>query len=71
MNRRTMLANAARAGLGLAAAGVVARAQGGSKPLPDPSPSKLPRWRGFNLLEMFIVPSPDQAKRFQIGRAHV
>jgi len=23
------------------------------KPLPEPSPSKLPRWRGFNLLEKF------------------
>jgi endoglucanase len=65
MNRRTMLARAAGVGLGLAAGGTIARAQAGARPLPDPSPQKLPRWRGFNLLEMFIVPSPDQAKRFR------
>ena len=65
MNRRTMLAHSARAGLGLAAAGTIARAQGEPKRLPEPSPKKLPLWRGFNLLEMFIVPTPDQAKRFR------
>ncbi len=65
MNRRTMLAHAAGAGLGLAVGGGHARAQAGQKPLPDPSPRELPRWRGFNLLEMFIVPTPDQAKRFR------
>ncbi|ACB74275.1 glycoside hydrolase family 5 protein [Opitutus terrae] len=28
---------------------------GAAEPLPQPSPQKLPRWRGFNLLEKFIA----------------
>lgn len=64
MNRRTMLKHGATVGLGLAVGGGIAASRAGPAPLPDPSPRRLPRWRGFNLLEMFIVPTPDQAKRF-------
>jgi len=32
------------------------------RPLPEPSAQALPRWRGFNLLEMFMV---HDAKRFR------
>ncbi len=58
MNRRAMLA-----GLGLVAAGAVLGVEGadGPRTLPEPTPSKLPRWRGFNLLEMFMA---DAAKAF-------
>lgn len=58
MNRRTILA-----GLGMAAAGAVAGngAADGPRPLPEPSAGKLPRWRGFNLLELF---NAGQAKPF-------
>ena len=50
------------AGLGLAAALGRARAEEGPGRLPEPSPEKLPRWRGFNLLEMFMV---DNARPFR------
>ena len=55
----------AKAGVGLSAAGTAAW---GDPPalekakLPEPTPRKLPRWRGFNLLEMFQAP---QAQRFK------
>jgi endoglucanase len=62
MNRRAMLRWMAGAGMGLAAAEAVARADDGPRRLPEPSPAKLPRWRGFNLLEMFLV---DQAQPFK------
>ncbi len=53
MNRRTMLGVTAGATLGL----VGISAADAPRPLPDPSPAKLPRWRGFNLLEMFMSPN--------------
>lgn len=57
MNRRTMLALSAHAALGLRMAERASRAA--SRPnLPEPTASKLPRWRGFNLLEMFMAHSP-------------
>ena len=34
-------------------AGVACRSQESRAVLSDPAPAKLPRWRGFNLLEMF------------------
>ena len=53
MKRRVVLGLMAQAAVGM----VTARASAGAeeKPLglPEPSPKKLPRWRGFNLLEMF------------------
>ena len=55
MDRRSWLKLAVQGGLGLAAGRVApARAQGDRK-LPEPSPRALPRWRGFNLLEMFMA----------------
>jgi endoglucanase len=55
MNRRDVLGWAAKAGLGLVAANSTAEAQQDPVRLPDPSPEELPRWRGFNLMEMFQV----------------
>src|SRR5205085_118678 len=51
MDRRQFL----RVATAAAGAGVVA---GEARPaeLPEPSAAKLPRWRGFNLLEKFIAP---------------
>jgi len=55
VTRRTVLAGAAGTVAGLAAAGVTeGEAQ---RALPEPSAAKLPRWRGFNLLEKFMVHS--------------
>ena len=50
MNRRTMLGVMAAGGLS-----AIARGADGPRTLPEPSASKLPRWRGFNLLEMFMA----------------
>jgi endoglucanase len=50
MNRRQFLQAAAAAGAG-ASAGLAASAE-----LPEPGAAKLPRWRGFNLLEKFTAP---------------
>jgi len=61
MNRRTMLGRMMAAGAGVATAGV-AKAEDRPGTLPDPSPAKLPRWRGFNLLELFMA---GQAQRFR------
>jgi endoglucanase len=62
MNRRTMMAQSAMAGLGLATAGALAKAADDPpRRLPEPTAAKLPRWRGFNLLEMFMA---DQARPF-------
>src|SRR5579864_9168733 len=42
------------AALGLAAGGTSASPQPGDRPdLPQPTSSRLPRWRGFNLTEMY------------------
>jgi endoglucanase len=56
-----MMAHLARAGLALGAARGLAIAEDEPRRLPEPSPSKLPRWRGFNLLELFMS---DQARPF-------
>jgi endoglucanase len=53
MNRRSMLNRVARAGVALSFTGSAAGARESRGSLPEPSPRKLPRWRGFNLLEMF------------------
>jgi endoglucanase len=62
MNRRTMLGRMMKAGVGLATSCAVAGADDKPRGLPEPKPNKLPRWRGFNLLEMFMA---DQAERFR------
>ena len=51
MNRREFVG----AAMGVAGLGMTSLLQGDPSPstLPEPLPSKLPRWRGFNLLEMF------------------
>ncbi|MBN2507204.1 MAG: cellulase family glycosylhydrolase [Verrucomicrobia bacterium] len=56
MNRRQFLqlaATAAAAGSAAALGAPAAEPSAGVTGLPDPSPSRLPRWRGFNLLEKF------------------
>ena len=46
----------AAAGLGLHASSTVrATTSNAPKPLPDATPKHLPRWRGFNLLNKFMV----------------
>ena len=51
MNRRQFIRTSALAAAGVA--GGVRCAGASGEPLPLPSPSHLPRWRGFNLLEKF------------------
>jgi endoglucanase len=51
MNRRHFIQTSTAAAVG-ATAGLICPA-GAAEPLPTPSPSRLPRWRGFNLLEKF------------------
>ena len=55
MNRRSMLNRVLHTGMALSFAGTTSRARESRAALPEPSPRKLPRWRGFNLLEMFQV----------------
>jgi endoglucanase len=62
MKRRTMLGLMVKTGVGMVAASTAAVAEQDPRRLPEPSPAKLPRWRGFNLLEMIQV---DQARRFR------
>jgi endoglucanase len=57
MNRRTMLGLAA---VGLAAGCRPVEAADPAGRLPEPSPERLPRWRGFNLLEMFMAHDPQR-----------
>src|SRR4051812_38780608 len=52
MKRRAMLGLMVQAVAGLAGA----RAEEKPRGLPEPAPHGLPRWRGFNLLEMFQEP---------------
>jgi endoglucanase len=57
MSRRNFLRIMAHGGLGLAtglAPLALAKAEADGK-LPEPTPEALPRWRGFNLLEKFMV----------------
>lgn len=54
MNRREWMQRASSLALGCALSGAVARADN-ERSLPEPTPAKLPRWRGFNLLSMFNV----------------
>ena len=53
MNRRSMLRGMIHTGVAWNFAGVACRSQESRAVLSDPAPAKLPRWRGFNLLEMF------------------
>ena len=63
MNRRDMLRLAlATAGVWRLPATRSARAEPRLRPLPDATPKHLPRWRGFNLLDKFMV---DQQKPFE------
>lgn len=55
--RQFIKSTAALAALGVIGAGC------GSKPEPDITPSSIPRWRGFNLLEKFIVTSSNDPFR--------
>lgn len=61
MNRRDMLLGIAGAAVGagaavtLESASALARADEKRADLPEPTSAHLPRWRGFNLLEMFMV----------------
>ncbi len=59
MNRRDVLRRTlATAGLGVAGLGSRrARAEAPPRALPDATPQHLPRWRGFNLLDKFMVNS--------------
>ncbi len=52
MTRRTMLAASAEAAIALAGGGALAQQR---PALPEPSHRRLPRWRGFNLLEKFTL----------------
>ncbi len=62
MNRRTMLGLLAHSSLGMAMARRAVIADDTPRRLPEPSADHLPRWRGFNLLEMFQA---GQARRFR------
>jgi endoglucanase len=62
MNRREFLTTTSLAGAGLALASASAAA-----PLPEPSAQKLPRWRGFNLLEKFIARREGNHPAFREG----
>lgn len=62
VTRRDVLQMAVAAtGFGIAEANR-SRASAAPNALPDPSPKQLPRWRGFNLLDKFMV---DQQKPFE------
>src|SRR3954470_15207166 len=55
MSRRTFLKVMAQGGLALATGlDSLVRAEA-ERTLPEPTPEALPRWRGFNLLEKFMV----------------
>jgi endoglucanase len=47
-------------GLGFAASRALAQDRPERRALPAPSAEKLPRWRGFNLLEMFMAGNPSR-----------
>ena len=53
MNRRSMLRIVGQSGLGFAAGALWRGTAAGA--FPEPTPHALPRWRGFNLLEKFMV----------------
>jgi endoglucanase len=53
MNRRTFVQSAVLAGVGGALGGTIRPTKADVEALPEPSPSRLPRWRGFNLLSKF------------------
>jgi endoglucanase len=61
MNRRHFLQGAAASAAAMMIPGVL-RAAEEAAPLPEPTVAKLPRWRGFNLLEWF---NGDHAKPFR------
>ncbi len=54
MQRRLFLKTSLTAAAGLPQLSPVAAEATGAV-LPDPKPNKLPRWRGFNLLEKFVA----------------
>lgn len=53
-NRRTFIKSAAAVSLSASLLGT-RLSEAAERTLPEPSASKLPRWRGFNLLEKFIA----------------
>lgn len=60
MNRRSMLRWSATAASGWVSGSAVARSAELRRSLPEPSPARLPLWRGFNLLEMFMAQNPQR-----------
>ncbi len=53
MNRREFLLTTAAITLASAAPPIIPASAATGKELPEPNPKRLPRWRGFNLLEKF------------------
>ena len=74
MNRRDWLTRTSCLALGGALSGMT-RVRADAPTLPEPTPAKLPRWRGFNLLSMFNVgnkgpfPEEDFALIAELGDA--
>lgn len=67
MNRRDWLARTSCLALGGALSGLT-RVRADAPMLPEPTPAKLPRWRGFNLLSLFNAgnASPFPEKDFEL-----
>ncbi|MGV3773851.1 MAG: glycoside hydrolase family 5 protein [Verrucomicrobiales bacterium] len=55
MHRRSFLKRASAVALCAAIQPRLSEAESAGRQLPEPSASKLPKWRGFNLLEKFIA----------------
>jgi endoglucanase len=70
MNRRHFLLSAAAFPMVMHMTETSSAAPKGAPSLPEPSPSHLPRWRGFNLLEKFTLRgnAPYRASDFDIIR---
>src|SRR5205809_3054290 len=65
MNRRQFLQVAGRVAAGLAARPLACAACPAPAEEHDISADKLPRWRGFNLLEKFIAPRTGRSSQFR------
>jgi endoglucanase len=70
MDRRSMMSRLVQAGVGFSLLGGAFPGREARASLPEASPSKLPRWRGFNLLEMFYLggDTPFREKDFALIR---
>lgn len=63
MNRRQFMGRAAALGMAAAGRGIANAEEAPpqtDRKLEEPSPARLPRWRGFNLLEKFMMPRNDR-----------